>query len=426
MYQAKFTERLSDEQLQAALVAHSARAQRMETLRQYYVGKNPAILGREAIEGGPDNRVPITLARRTIKTVTGYMFKPGLIKLVGSGMEKIAQTLRDNREASKTSRLGRYMSIYGEALELHYTDAKGKPVFAVPEPAEIMPVYDYSIEPQLVAAIRVVMIGKAKKVEVWYADLVDYMDLTDKGLVMVESKEHAYKTVPVSVYLNNDDRMGDFEAQVPLLDAYDVLISDSLNELDRFAHAYLILKGMMMDKVTAEDVKRKRLFEIVEEAEISFLTKEINDTFLENLKKTIKDLVHELTQIPDLTDAKYAAESSGKALRYKLIDFENLCSDKEIGFREGLIRRVELLCTILNFTDPTLSNDFDVKFSRNFPADVAEVAEWAIKLMPIVSRRTLLDQVPFVKSADDELKRLAEEKAADRASLDPYNQDENA
>jgi SPP1 family phage portal protein len=421
MYQINLTgDRLTGEQLTGAISAHAHRSGRFDLLREYYLGQNYAILNRKLVEDGPDNKIAVPIAKRIIKTVAGYMFKPGLIQIIGDGLDAIRRVLQLNDEQSKTSRLGRYMSIFGEAIELHFTDAQANPVFAVPDPAEIMAIYDYQIEPEIVAAIRMVKIEGQTKIEVWYSGFVDYLTYKDGRAELYETAEHLYQTVPVVVYRNNDDGLGDFESQIKLIDAYDVLISDSMNELDRFAHAYLILKQISMDTETAAEVKRKRIFEIFEGAEISFLTKDINDTFFENLKKTIKDLIHEMTQVPNLADEKFAGNQSGVAIRYKLADFENLCSEKEIGFRSGLVQRIELISRILNIADATQATDFDIVFNRNLPANLLEIADVMTKLSTVVSKRTILEQIPFVKNPDNELERIAKEEAEKVAAMDVY------
>ena len=78
--------------------------------------------------------------------------------------------------------------------------------------------------------------------------------------------------------------MGDFEAVQPLIDAYDVLMSDSMNEFDRFAWAYLVLKGFQLSKNDVEDIKFKRVFQNLDEkSAIEFLTKEIPTEFVKHM-----------------------------------------------------------------------------------------------------------------------------------------------
>ena len=48
-----------------------------------------------------------------------------------------------------------------------------------------------------------------------------------------------------SEYWNNARETGDFERVLPLIDAYDILQSDRVNDKQQFADALLVLTGVM-------------------------------------------------------------------------------------------------------------------------------------------------------------------------------------
>ena len=49
--------------------------------------------------------------------------------------------------------------------------------------------------------------------------------------------------VPIAIYKNNEEEQGDFEQVISLIDAYDKMESDSLNDFEYFVDAYLALYG---------------------------------------------------------------------------------------------------------------------------------------------------------------------------------------
>ena len=60
--------------------AASDERERMVNNWLYYTAWNPKILDRDLPEdSGPDNRLPVSYARRIINLVDGYMYKPGLV-----------------------------------------------------------------------------------------------------------------------------------------------------------------------------------------------------------------------------------------------------------------------------------------------------------------------------------------------------------
>lgn len=60
---------------------------------------------------------------------------------------------------------------------------------------------------------------------------------------LVSSYPHYFGMVPVAIYENNEDEIGDFEKVIPLIDAYDKMESDTLNDFEYFTDAYLALYG---------------------------------------------------------------------------------------------------------------------------------------------------------------------------------------
>lgn len=436
MYQLELPEngRLTEKQAATCANQIAQRAVRFGKLKSYFEGRNVAILGRSKPEDSkaPHNQVPVPWGRQIINTVTGYMYKPGLIQHKATTPEGIfAQRLQSafklTKERRKNSRLGKLSSIYGVAYELHYAKQSGSdviPTFAIPDPSAILPIFDHQIEPQLIAAVRKFSVGNKEQLEVYYSDALQMWYKNEQGeWKSGETTDHFYGAVPLAIYRNNEEEQGDFEPVLPLIDAYDVLISDSLNELDRFAHAYLVVKGLILDKAAADDVKLKRLFQTLEkDASISFLTKDIQDQFLENLKETLSELIHTKSQVPDLSDDQFAGNSTGVALQYKLTGFENLAATKELHFREGLEQRISLMGNFLQ-KKAIEPEDVEWNFSRNLPRDIAARVEVLNKISEKISDETFLELLKSMDLIDDvkkEIARIAAELKQKRAQMDPY------
>lgn len=390
----------------------------------YYEGKNSYIQNREIKDiGAPDNRIAVPYGRKIVNSIVGYMYRPGLISYQSENenfKDKLDDIFYYNNEPLKSSKAGRMACINGVAYELHYIDKDTIPRFSILDPAELIPIYDYSIEPELIAAIRFYTINDVTFVDVYYENIIVQYKDTKERLEFLEEKENIYGMVPLAVYKNNGEGKSDIEPIKSLIDAYDVLISDSMNEFDRFAWAYLVLKGLALDESDASKIKDTRIFTILQEfGDVRFLTKDVNDAFIENMKDTIREEIHKQAHVPDMTDESFAGQQSGIAIRYKLYDLENLASTKEIYFREGLDRRIDLLENVLEKRHGELGNvrEIDIVMNRNIPLNITEIADYSMKLKGTVSDRTLLSQIPFVKNVDEELERISEEAQGAYAGL---------
>ena len=89
-------------------------------------------------------------------------------------------------------------------------------------------------------------------------------------------------------------------------------VKDSMNEFERFAWAYLIMKGMLMDKEGVENIKNTRVLSLLnKEDSVEFLTKDINAEYIKFLSELIRGEIHRQSGLPNLDDYKFGGGTSG-------------------------------------------------------------------------------------------------------------------
>lgn len=403
----------------------SDRVRQFQENNEYFKGQDKFILNRKTQSTGPDNKIPVSYGRRIINLVTGYMYKPGLVQYTSEDeayIEKLNEIFDANREPIKTEQVGKQTSIQGVGYEYHWVEGKynGKgdvegidPRFAKLPADEVIPLYDHEIEPGLWAFVRVVRRSGKQLAWVYYSKYWETFSRADENEAFTTTGigEHFYGQVPLVVYRNNEEEIGDFEPVMHLIDAYDVLMSDSMNEFDRFAWAYLLLKGMRMSDQDASNVKHRRMFEDLESTDaVKFLTKDMATDFIKFMTDLVRDEIHRQSGIPNLEDYD-ASGASGKTMGKFIYLMELFTDPKESYFKEGLYKRVELIDAIRRFGEKP--GRVDIIMNRNMPDASKEQAEIFTMYSGRVSQKTLLENfADFVKDADAEMKQLEEEGAA--------------
>lgn len=65
--------------------------------------------------------------------------------------------------------------------------------------------------------------------------------------------------IPIIEYLNNKLGIGDFELQIPLIDAYNALMSDRITDKEQFIDSILAIYGTLLadDEVDENGEKKK-------------------------------------------------------------------------------------------------------------------------------------------------------------------------
>ena len=386
---------------------------------EYYKGNNQYIINRLQARDVKSGVITISYARKIIQTVVGYMYQPGLITYTTEN-EKYGAVLEDifkfNHEPIETSQLGKQTSVQGIGFEIHYVDSKeAVPRFSKAPAAQMIPIWDYSIEPELIACMRHYMRGDDKHVYIYYPDEIEHWIKKESASTyeLDGAEAHFYKQVPIVVYQNNEEMIGDFESVRDLIDAYDVLMTDSMNEFSRFCFAYLVMRGYSMSSEEADNLRDIRAFMGLDEnAQIDFLTKEIPHEYIKFMSEWIKDEIHKQSHVPNFLESKTGDQLSGVAISKALYDFEFVAATKEAYFRKGLEKRIELINEISTIQDKE-TDAVDIVMSRNEPGRDMENAEIFEKLDGRISRKTLIEEfADFVENADEELEQLdAEEKA---------------
>ena len=401
------------------------------THEKYWKGENEQINTRlsdkEYTDSPVNNIIAVPHARKISKTVVGYAFKPGLIDYTSEDkkyLEIVKEIFTQNGEQEKTAKSGLYMSSRGVSYELMYTRMVNNEIeyrFAFVDPVEVIPLYSYDIESELVCVIRyytrTINDVDIVYIDVYYDWVIQYFQIANGKIeVRAEEEIHLFKQVPWVIYANNDEYQPDYWAVKDLIDAYDVLMSDSMNEFDRFAYAYLKLVGFALKEEDADRLKRLKIFEMLDSPDaVSYLTKDINTEFISYMTKTIEELIFKYAHVYDPTDENFAGVQSGIALRYKLFDMEtNLISFKESYHKKGLEMRLKLLKNILEMKGITTDKPVQIHYDRNEPNNLMELSEIIAKLKGIISDETILslfpaDIIPDVKAELDRLNKQKEE-----------------
>lgn len=398
-------------------------AARRRRMLKYFRAQNDIKKRELSDPSKPNNRVAHAYARLIATSYAGYLFgRPVTYSSKNEVLKSyVDATFKYNDEQAENSELGLDLAIYGVAVELLYIDEDSFVRFKRVDPIGCIAVKDDSVEENLTHLIRyydvedVATGNKERRVEVLDAELwCVYRDFGG-AFTLIECREHGFRDVPAVVYRNNSDQMGDFEPVVDLIDAYDLMQSESLNDQEYFTDAYLKLKGIgeMPDDQLAK-MKRNRVLLLPDDTDADFLIKPHDGSVEESIKDRINNDIHRFSGCPDMGDENFSGNTSGVAMKYKLLQFENIAGVKEREFKRGLQRRFELLCNVWD----TLGRgwfdwrDVEISFHRTLPENVLEISQTLSNIGSLLSNETKRSMLPMSIDEDSEKARLAEEQQA--------------
>lgn len=416
--------------LQEALVAHERDYQHKRKLKRYFSGAHDIYRKAPRENTEVNNQLVSNYCSYITSMSTGFFIgQPVTYRATSEDeheLDPLLEIFKYNDEAAHNLELAEEASITGEAIEILYIDDDAKIRFATVPSEEMLLICDATLEANILFAVRRYRVYSLNQIS--YDEFVDVYDAREikhytyngGALRFISAEKHYFGDVPVIEFANNKQRRGDFEDVITLVDAYNLAQSLTMDDLADFTDAFLILKGL--GGTTPEDARRLRRNKIIvldDGGGAEWLIKNLNDTYVENVKSRIQRDIHKFSAIPDMSDENFAGNASGVAISYKLIGLQQICARKQREFKKALQRRIELIAGILRLKNQGDIDfrDIDIQFTSNIPQNLVETAQVITQLDGIVSHKTLLGLLPFVADPREELEELDKREQDDLAPI---------
>ncbi len=415
---------ITPEVLAVLIRRHEQTVPHFAKMYSYYKGQHGILERKRSSDAVANNRIVCNHARYITDITTAYLVGNPLKYDVSEGfdIEPVKNEYFEQGIARIDAEIVKQMSIYGRTYELVYSNAESKPRSAVLSPNQAFVVYNddctrhplfgvyyyktHDINGNVTGVVCNVYDKERNYTYEAQADSWEAMELTSE-------QEHYFGEVPLVEHVNNEERMGDFESVITLIDAYNELQSDRVNDKCDFVDAFLFLKSLDLDSDTAKKLKEERILLGYENSDAKYLNKIMTESDIKVLRDDLKEDIHRFSMVPDLSDDSFGNNLSGVAIRYKILAFEQMVKNKEASFRASLEKRFELYNNYL-FVKGTAGkvpkHRVDIIFTHNLPANNLETAQTMNYLKDDLSLVTKLGQFDFISDAAEEAKLVNKER----------------
>ncbi len=438
MYQVNKDTPLDAKLIKQAIDYNEKRRTRFNTLDDYYMGKQ-AITSREKVETLMNNKLVTNHAKYITDLMVGYLLGNPVDYQVNDDIDiqPVLDAYKRQTIENLDVEIAKENSIFGIKYEYVYADEEANPCSVALDVRNTIIIYDDTLVHKKLYAINYRPIYKdPKDTEPEYYDVIALtkteiikyrLSSTKNNAEELSRESHAFGDVPVIEYKNNNEYTGDFEPVISLIDAYNLIQSDRVNDREQLVDAILCFYGMSFDAEQMADLKEKRaLSNIPQDGKVEYLTKAINEGDVDVLRKTIEQDIHKISMVPNMSDQNFVGNASGVAIRYKLLAFEQAVKNKERFFEKSLMERFRLYNHFLSVKSkmpivPT--EEVDAVFKRNLPSNDFETSQMITNLDGIVDRELLASQLSFVKDASETVE-IAEEESDEAMKDNDYNANE--
>lgn len=421
----------SKELLNYCMEQHLTNKARLEKLSNYYDGKQAILNRTKEDDSAPNNKVLINHAKYVVDMNVGFM--------VGNPISYSAPKANDISPildeydridiVSHDTELEKDLSTFGIGYELIYlrkiSESETETDVRCIDPRGIFLVTDDTIDKNPLFAVHVQPVfdlegGIDHYLFKYYNDnrIITYQSDSEgqSDYLLINATPHYFKRVPVIEYRNNEEKQGDFEQAISLIDAYNLLQSDRLNDKEAFVDAILFLQGFTLDDEDSDALLENKMLQVPfkpSESAASYLTKELNEGNVSILRDAILDDFHKVTYVPNMNDENFAGNVSGEAMKYKLFGLLQLMSVKSRYMIKGLRQRLEIFANIQNIKGPAVDvTGVEIKLKPNLPINTSDtinqiVSAYNAGILPL---RFLLTWLPDISDVDEVLEQLHLEK----------------
>lgn len=392
---------------------------RLNKYKNYYDGIQKILQKSYADPSKPCNRTVINYCKNIADSYAGYLASPGFISYQSDNdIEDIMDILRYNDYEWEDNAFLLDALVYGVAAELMFIDEAGKTRFKLINPATCFGVYDDSLTSDLLYFVRFYKVNEWDDSDTYNVDLytaTNVKHFTMRGmngkLTFLGEKAHHFGQCPANIFYLPDEK-SIFDCIIGLQDSVNELLSAEIDDYSAFCDAYLVLEGMDADNEDIASMKENRVLLLPQGSSASWLTKNANDTQIENTLDRIHNSIYRTAQCPDFSSESFVGGvSSGIAIQYRLTGMENRAGSVEAAMKKALQRRVEIICGIATLKiGEEVFRDINIDFKRNIPEDTANTINMINALKGTVSDATLLGQLDFVQDVNAELEKVKEQR----------------
>lgn len=393
--------------------------------KEYYNGKQWDDMPKYADTAKPWNKTVINYCFTIANSYAGYIAAPDHITYSSDDdITEVVEVLNYNDYQAQDAAFLLDALVYGTAAELMYFDKAGQTRFRLINPCNCFGIYDDSLTGDLLYFVRMYKETEWEENENYFVDVY-----TDKHIIhykmnglsgyitpLNKVEPHYFSQCPANIFSLPDEK-SIFDCIMDKQDSINTLISAEIEDYEAFTDAYMVFEGTGIDLEEVAEMKQKRVLMLQEGTKVTYLTKNANDTQVENIRKFLHDSIYRDAQCPDFSSETFVGGvSSGIAIQYRLTGMETRAGIIEALMKKALQRRVEIICGVATLKlGEEVFRDIKITFKRNIPEDITGIINITNALKGTVSDATLLSQIPFINNVNEELEKVAKQKEENMA-----------
>lgn len=391
---------------QLNLAAHYANVIEIEYLKNYWKGAQTILDRVKVVREDIDNKVVINLAQSSTRMITGYTFGKPIefihkkendedeIEILNNCFSVEHKTLIDNEIFTD-------MSVNGIGYRLVTPQkgySKGQYELGVSpfsltrlDPKNTFVVYSTDIPKRAIYACHY------HNVKIWDSTTNSYGEFRIFTIYQ-GNREYRFKVgggapsilsiddmvtdpkinllgIPIIEYRNNMSISGDWELAISIMDALNVVASDSVNDVVQFVQSILVfINADLDDPEVVDELKKSKMLSLIStqglNADVKYISDQLDSAGVHTLREWLEEEFDIVVGIPDRKTRGGGGGDTGEAVKLRdgWGDLEVLARSKEPYVRKGEMETLKFAINSLkvyNLVEDLKIYNIEIKFSRN-------------------------------------------------------------
>lgn len=375
------------EVLNKALTIHSKNRSDCQYLIDYVLGKQDILSRSESATSKVNNKVVLNYAYAATREIVGYT--------LGNPIELTAIDMDDRTDVDTLNKMYNYeesfvvdtnTSTYASICGVGYYITLPSSEISKDNTPEMPLVYDY-LDPRYTFVVQSDSVTNPQIMSCTFVETdtgTIYTCYTDKYKMIINGDEVTYTQNPIgfdpiTMQENSLFLTGDWEQAISVMNASNLVASDSLNDIEGTIRSLLVLIGAELeegDDTTLSKIKDNRLLQLVAPngqggmLDAKFISPSLDSTGVQNIRQYLDDARNIITGIPD-RDSNGVGGDTGAAVlnRNGWTDIEIVAKLKELFIKKAKKRQLSVAIAILKklnmVSDNLMSSDVNVNIERH-------------------------------------------------------------
>lgn len=349
--------------LEKAEKIHEKNASDCDYLIQYFLGEQD-ILNREASStSNTNNKVVVNYALPITREIVGYTLGSPVEFVARGDKQEEVQIINDSYDYESVNTTDMCAAIYASICGVGYYITLPSTEITKDNTPEIPLIVDY-LDPRSTFVVQSNVIGTPQLMSctiIETEEVTYHICYTDTNRFIVENMEKVTTESnpigkdPITMLENSLFLTGDWEQAISVMNATNLVTSDSLNDIEGTIRSLLVITGTEFEEgkesESLSNIKSNRLLTLVSpggtNVDAKFIAPMLESTSVKNVREYLDEARNIITGIPDRDNNTGGDTGTAVLNRNGWTDIEIVARFKEMFIKKARKRQLEVGLEIL-------------------------------------------------------------------------------